>query len=225
MATKDLFNRRKPRNPKGERPVTTPRQAARRMLLVCEGKKTEPIYFQDMVNDLGVARLVEIGKNDGSSPDQVVRRAVELFDEELRSGDAFDDVFCVFDRDAHERFDDAVSNLKQCQAEGKPLHGVVSVPCFEFWLLLHFGYTSKPFAAKGPKSVGNVVVSALKKHNGFEKYDKGMKGVYRMLKPQLDEAIRHAQRLLAEQAHEGAFANPSTQVHELVERIRALVRR
>lgn len=225
MAAKDLFGQRRPRNPRGERPAALPRQPARRVLLVCEGKKTEPFYFHEMANDLGVARLVEIAKNDGSSPDQVVNRAFELFEEEQRSGDGFDDVYCVFDRDAHEKFHDAVSRLKQLQAEGKPLSWVVSVPCFEFWLLLHFGYTSKPYAAKGKKSVGNAVVSDLKKMAGFDKYDKGMKGVYQTLKLKLDDALRYARRLSAEQAGEAEFANPSTQVHELIEGIRALARR
>lgn len=141
MAANDLFGRRKPRNPKAERAARALRHPAPRILLVCEGEKTEPIYFRDMVNAWGLGNQVKIGKNDGSSPDKVVAQAEELYAQAQREGDAFDEVYCVFDRDAHERFKEAVARLQELRAKGQPLNTVVSVPCFEFWLLLHFGYT------------------------------------------------------------------------------------
>lgn len=220
MATKALFGQRKPLNPKGERGATPARQPARRILLVCEGSKTEPIYFRDMTNDLGVSRLVDIQRSDGTSPDQVVNRAVELYEAELLTGDIFDEVYCVFDRDAHERFLDAVSRIKQLHENGKPIRSAVSVPCFEFWLLLHFTYTSKPYAATGKKSVGGQVVSDLKKKPGFAKYDKGMKGVYQVLKPLHEDALRNAKNLQASQAGGADYPNPSTEVHELIQKLR-----
>ncbi|MFT4628841.1 MAG: hypothetical protein ACI8PZ_007537, partial [Myxococcota bacterium] len=45
----------------------------------------------------------------------------------------YDEVWCVFDRDEHERFADA------CQmARDNNLQVAASNPCFELWLLLHF---------------------------------------------------------------------------------------
>ena len=222
MAAKDLFGSRKPRNPKAERAARPLRQPAPRILLVCEGEKTEPIYFSDLVVAWGLSNQVKIGKNDGSSPDRIVARAEELFALAQREGDAFDEVFCVFDRDAHERFGDAVARLKALKASGQPLSGVVSVPCFEFWLLLHFGYTDKPYACKGKKSVGTVVVSDLKKKPGFEKYDKGMAGVFDVLLPKLEPALKHAKQLAANPAEHAEHPNPSTQVHLLVNRLKSM---
>ncbi|WP_161126458.1 RloB family protein [Malikia spinosa] len=225
MAAKDIFSHRKPRNAKGERAAPGHRKPAPRYLLVCEGSKTEPFYFRDLLQDFGVPPLqVKIGRNEGLSPDQIVNRALELYEEDRRSGDAFDEVFCIFDRDAHEHFQAAVSRVKDLARQGSPLRTVVSVPCFEFWLLLHFGYTAKPFAAKGKKSVGSVVVSELKTCPGFGKYDKGNLGVYALLRPKLDHALRYASQLQAAQAKDSPFQNPSTQVHELIAKLKVLGR-
>ncbi len=223
MAAKDLFGKRKPRNPKAERTARPLRQPAPRILLVCEGEKTEPVYFSDLVVAWGLSNQVKIGKNDGSSPDKVVARAEELYALAQQEGDAFDEVYCVFDRDAHERFKDAVARLKELQAKDQPLNGIVSVPCFEFWLLLHFGYTDKPYACKGKKSVGNAVVSDLKKKPGFAKYDKGMVGAFELLAPNLERALKHARQLAAHPAGNDKHPNPSTQVHVLVDRLQLMV--
>jgi hypothetical protein len=222
MAAKDLFKKRQPGNPKGARREAVQWVPAPRMLLVCEGEKTEPQYFNDFIKAVGLHQQAKVAKNDGSSPDRVVARAEELHRNAQGEGDAFDEVYCVFDRDAHERFPDAVARLKALQAQGQPLKGVVSTPCFEFWLLLHFGYTAKPFAKRGNKSIGDAVVADLKTKGGFAQYDKGMSGVYPLLAPKLEHALVHAKRLAANPADATEHPNPSTQVHELVGRIQAI---
>lgn len=222
MAAKDLFGSRKPRNPKADRAARPLRQPAPRILLVCEGEKTEPLYFRDMVNAWNICNQVKIARNDGFSPDRIVAQADELYAQAKQEGDGFDDIYCVFDRDAHEHFNAAINRLHTLKANGRPLNAVVSVPCFEFWLLLHFGYTEKPYSSTGNKSVGNAVVSDLKKKPGFTKYDKGMVGVFKLLAPNLEQALKHAQQLAAHRAGNDEHPNPSTQVHLLVNRLRVL---
>ena len=222
MAAKDLFGSRKPRNPKADRAARPLRQPAPRILLVCEGEKTEPLYFRDMVNAWDIGNQVKIARNDGFSPDRIVAQADELYAQAKQEGDGFDDIYCVFDRDAHEHFNAAINRLHTLKANGRPLNAVVSVPCFEFWLLLHFGYTEKPYSSTGNKSVGNAVVSDLKKKPGFTKYDKGMVGVFKLLAPNLEQALKHAQQLAAHRAGNDEHPNPSTQVHLLVNRLRVL---
>lgn len=222
MAAKDLFNKRQPGNPKGNRRETRLRAPAPRVLLVCEGEKTEPQYFNDFIKTVGLHQQVKVAKNDGSSPDRVVAWAEELQAVAQREGDAFDEVYCVFDRDSHERFADAVARLKALHTEGQPFRGVVSMPCFEFWLLLHFGYTDKPYAKKGKKSIGDAVVTDLKTKDGFAKYDKGLSGVYQLLAPRLELALANAKRLAVNPADASEHPNPSTQVHELIGRIQAI---
>ena len=216
MAAKDLFGKRQPGNPKGARREARLRAPAPRILMVCEGEKTEPKYFRELIGAWGLNPQVQIGSHDGSSPDKVVAHAEHLQELARLEGDAFDEVYCVFDRDAHERFADAVARLKQL---GRPFKGVVSVPCFEFWLLLHFRYTAKPYARTDKKSVGNAVVSDLKTQEGFAKYDKGMEGVFGLLEPKLSAALKHAKTLAANPVDHSEHTNPSTQIHELIARL------
>lgn len=222
MGSEDRFHKRKARA--GAELQRTQRERARnkRVLIVCEGTKTEPHYLRELLDDLHIRpQAVRVAPNDGVSPDRVVAHALALYDEDAKAGDAFDRVYCVFDRDKHTTFDAAVQRTKDLTAAGKPFEAITSTPCFEVWLLLHFGYTDQPFHAAGEKSVGGQVVAALKKKPGFAKYDKGQKGVYGLLKSELANALNHAERLRKHGAKTGSI-NPATDVDALVKAIRAL---
>lgn len=224
MGSDDLFHKRKARA--GAALQRTQRERARnkRVLIVCEGTKTEPHYLHELLNDLHISpQVVRVAPNDGVSPGRVVAHALKLYEEDAKAGDAFDQVYCVFDRDNHTTFDAAVQETKNLTTAGKPFVAITSTPCFEVWLLLHFGYTDQPFHAAGKKSVGNQVVSALKTKPGFAKYDKGQKGVYVQLKPKLTDALTHAERLRKQGVKTGSI-NPATDVDILVKAIQALAR-
>ncbi len=222
MGSEDLFHKRKARAGADLQRKKRERARNKRYLIVCEGTKTEPHYFRDLLDDLKIrSQVVRIAPNDGVSPDRVVAHALVLYAEDAAAGDAFDTVYCVFDRDKHTTFDAAVQRTKDLTAEGKPFEAITSTPCFEFWLLLHFGYTAQPFHAAGKKSVGDQVVSALKAKPGFAKYGKGQKGVYTQLKDKLNDAVIHADRLRRHGLATGSI-NPATDVDELVKAIQAL---
>jgi hypothetical protein len=223
MGSDDQFRKRKARAGAELQRKKRERARNKRYLIVCEGTKTEPHYFRDLLDDLGIRpQVVRIAPNDGVSPDRVVAHAVALYAEDAVAGDAFDTVYCVFDRDKHTTFDAAVQRTKNLSAEGKPFEAITSTPCFEFWLLLHFGYTDQPFHAVGKKSVGDQVVSALKTKPGFAKYGKGKKGAYGQLKDKLDDALTHAARLRRRGLATGSI-NPATDVDVLVHAIQKLV--
>ena len=166
--------------------------------------------------------MARVALNDGVSPDRVVAHALALYEEDELTGDAFDHVYCVFDRDRHTTFDAAVQRTKDLTAAGKPFVAITSTPCFEVWLLLHFRYSDQPFHPAGRKSVGDQVVSSLKTMPGFAKYGKGQKGVYGQLKDKLADALTHAERLRRHGAAMGSI-NPTTDADELVKAIKALV--
>ncbi len=223
MGSDDQFRKRKARAGAELQRKKRERARNKRYLIVCEGTKTEPHYFRDLLDDLGIRpQVVRIAPNDGVSPDRVVAHAVALYAEDAVAGDAFDTVYCVFDRDKHTTFDAAVQRTKNLSAEGRPFEAITSTPCFEFWLLLHFGYTDQPFHAVGKKSVGDQVVSALKTKPGFAKYGKGKKGAYGQLKDKLDDALTHAARLRRRGLATGSI-NPATDVDVLVHAIQKLV--
>ena len=222
MGSEDLFHKRKARVSAALQRINRERSRNKRFLIVCEGTKTEPHYLQELLDDLHIRpQVVRVAPNDGVSPDRVVAHALALYEEDALTGDAFDQVYCVFDRDRHTTFDTAVQRTKDLKAVGKPLVAITSTPCFEVWLLLHFRYSDQPFHPAGKKSVGDQVVSALKAMPGFAKYGKGQKGVYGQLRDQLADALKHAEHLRRHGVVTGNI-NPATDVDELVKVIQAL---
>ena len=225
MGSDDLFHKRKARTGVELQRQKRERAQNKRYLIVCEGTKTEPHYFRDLLDDLGIRpQVVRIAPNDGVSPDRVVAHAVALYADDAVAGDAYDTVYCVFDRDKHTTFASAVQRTKDLSADGKPFVAITSTPCFEIWLLLHFGYSDQPFHPAGRKSVGDQVVSALKNNPGFAKYGKGQKGIYAQLRAKLTDALTHAERLRKHGVATGSI-NPATDVDVLVKAISALVQK
>jgi hypothetical protein len=122
-----------------------------RVLIVCEGSKTEPQYFEALKRHyrLHNANVVVQSSQYGTSPLQVVQFAQDRFERgdahsHLRPR-AFDRVVAVFDRDEHASYHAALAladGLAQAlrNEDKKPVRfeAVASVPNFELWLLLHF---------------------------------------------------------------------------------------
>jgi hypothetical protein len=210
MGSEDLFRKRKAKNAKAlQRPKTQGTQTPR-YLIVCEGEKTEVQYFHALCDDLKIPPQNVRVYHDGSAPCSVLLHAKKLYQASKTSGDAYDRVFCVFDKDAHPSFQDTVNQLTAPSLK-KSFASIISVPCFEYWLLLHFKKTNKPFCAAGKKSVGDQTVAALREY--LPKYEKNT-AVYALVREHTGQAIKHAQGFQKEarEAHE----NPSTMVHELV---------
>ena len=222
MGSEDLFRKRKARSGAALQRQRLERARNKRYLIVCEGTKTEPYYFRELLDDLQIRQqTVRIARNDGASPDRVVAHALALYEDDALSGDAYDTVYCVFDRDKHTTFEAAVQRTKDLSAAAKPLVAITSTPCFEVWLLLHFGYTDQPFHHAGKKSVGDQVINALKAKSGFEKYSKGQTGIYTHLKEKLADAINHATQLRKHCQATGSI-NPATEIDQLILTLKSL---
>jgi hypothetical protein len=174
MGSEDLFRKRKARSGAALQRQRLERARNKRYLIVCEGTKTEPYYFRELLDDLQIRQqTVRIARNDGASPDRVVAHALALYEDDALSGDAYDTIYCVFDRDKHTTFEAAVQRTKDLSAAAKPLVAITSTPCFEVWLLLHFGYTDQPFHHAGKKSVGDQVINALKPNQDLKNTVRG----------------------------------------------------
>ncbi len=50
----------------------------------------------------------------------------------------------MFDKDEHTTYQQAIDLIKKATPKAK-WFVVTSVPCFEYWLLLHFNYTTQPY--------------------------------------------------------------------------------
>lgn len=222
MGSENLFHKRKARKNAELNRQKKERSQIARYLIVCEGTKSEPFYLKDLANDLGIRPYsIRIALNDGVSPDKVVDHGIKLYDDEAKRGDSFDQVFFVFDRDKHSTYDAAVRRINALAAIDRPFKAVISVPCFEYWLLLHFGYTDQPFVEAGQKSACDKLISRLRTNPGFKHYGKGMQGVYAIIKDRTSVAMTAARRRI-EDAMKTGEENPSTHLHELVDEIRKL---
>lgn len=224
MGKDDLFRKRKARRTAELERVHKERTQGSRYLIVCEGSKTEPNYFWDFchIHRLLTSR-VSIVPSDGSSPDRVVGHAEMLYREDAAiSSDSYDQVFCVFDRDKHISYQGAVKRIEELNNQNKPFVAITSIPCFEYWLLLHFIYTRRPFYAVGNRSICDTVIRELRKKPGFDNYQKGQQDIYSLLKNKTLTAIQNAQKA-ENDARKTNEENPSTRIHILVVELQKLV--
>ena len=214
MGSENLFHKRRAKAADRLGRKKAKRSSYDKVLIVCEGEKTEPNYFRELIDiyEINTAN-VAIDGTGGSSPKSVLNRAIELYELEDRKGDPFDSVYCVFDKDRHDSYEETLSKIASKRPKGI-FYAAVSIPCFEYWLLLHFAYSTKPYATTGSKSIGEEVLKDLL--NFMPGYTKGTRNVFSTLYPQLDFAKANAARVL-QNAHDNHTDNPSTYAHELIE--------
>lgn len=185
------------------------------ILIICEGSKSEPNYLFGLRRSYNLSSInIEVTSAAGSDPLNIVDYGIEACSKD------YDKVFCVFDHDGRPRFDEAVAKVKNTQKKHKgKLKVITSTPCFEFWILLHFAYTTAVFNKSGEKSACDNVVKAIIKH--FPEYAKEHPTLFDSLNHKLEQAITHAKRLKKHNADAGS-SNPATDLHELVDYLRKL---
>lgn len=212
MAGDKLFQKRRAQRAEEARRVAVERKEKRRFLIVCEGE-TEEAYFQyyaDRQPDL----ITEITSNCGTSPMCVTSHAVNL----ARKDGDFDEVFAIFDGDTTDikNFERAILMAKN-SSEVSAIH---STPCFEYWLMLHFSFSRKPFVGiKNAKSAGTQILSELKTCPGMESYTKGEKLNFPSFVGRIETAIENSKTALSQAINEQQ-RNPSTLIHQVISAIR-----
>jgi hypothetical protein len=215
MGTDNLFHKRNQRGAASLQRKLNRKAPYDRVLIVCEGAKTEPNYFKEIRNAyrLSTANIDICGEECGSGPLNVVNYAIEKF----RKEPDYDRVYCVIDRDKHTTFDAAIDKLRQTKLrKNATLMAIISVPCFEFWLLLHFNYTTRQFCAPGTASNCELVVAELNNWKRIPGYNKGAQNIFDLTKGKLLDAIKHAKQLQHYNQSTGVN-NPATNMHELIE--------
>lgn len=185
-----------------------------KILIVCEGGKTEPDYLNEIKNMYRLANVIVIyPSNSGSAPISVVACAIAKNNEQVElygNSAKFEKVFCVYDTDEHKSLKDAELLIK----ENDGFTAIISNVCFEYWLLLHYTYTRSPILRQGSKSAAEICTSKLKKY--ISKYDKAkIQEYFPDLFLKLKTAIEHSRKSLAD-AEMTESPNPSTNMHELI---------
>jgi len=187
------------------------------MLIVCEGTKTEKFYFEDARQVLGVHRgqaIVEVESGEGTNPKNIVETARKLKSKAEKEGNAFSSVYCVFDRDEHAHYQASIE-----RAGSLKMQAIKSVPCFEYWVLLHFRNHTAPYARSGDRSPCDGCYRDVTAE--WPDYAKNRKRLFSELQARLNDARQHAAHRLAAMVAD-ASDNPSTEIHLLLEAMEAL---
>lgn len=182
-------------------------------LIVCEGE-TELEYLAVLRNRLGLlpTEVILADNTEGSAPISVVACA----ERKAKERGGYDHIFCVFDRDFHESFERARSRIRQLasrRSAALPIKEIVSVPCFEMWVLLHFEQSDSQFADC------SAVISRIRDRY-MPDYMKANVHVANALVDRLGVALASA-AWLELRAEENNW-NPYTAVHQLVAHLRAV---
>lgn len=190
-----------------------------RILIVTEGRKTEPLYLEEIraAHQLHSANVEVQPGQLGTAPIQVVRYAQHLFEEgDLVKGirpKSFDQVYAVFDRDDHDSYFNALNvaksldgKLRNDDRQPVSFKAITSIPSFELWLLLHYEDIQAPIHR-------DEVMARLKQH--IPDYEKGARGGFSTTRERLETATQRAQALAL---RFNAFTDPEpyTALHELV---------
>lgn len=176
------------------------------ILIVCEGEKSEKFYFDGFRKEARISNVeIEvIGKGrPGNSLLKFTQNKVK------NESITYDQIWIVFDKDdlSDEEFDSIVSKA----IYRNKMNVAYSIPCFEYWLLLHFDYYNTPLTTKD-------CIKKLK--NRFPVYRKNLDDVYYRLADRKYSAIENAKRMEDEHKKQGntkpSSKNPSTLVYKLV---------
>jgi hypothetical protein len=177
------------------------------VLVVCEDLRSGKNYLEDAAVFFRANAKVEIIHCGVTHPKGIVEYAIERQKK-------FDKVFCAIDRDTHDSFDEA---LRLAEPHQK-IQVIASFPCFEYWLLLHFGYTRKPYTGSGKHSAGDLVGAALRNKPGMENYTKsGARGYFQLLNGRPFEQARQLAPRILKDATDSGDRNPSTEIHLLMD--------
>lgn len=191
------------------RPKPGSRSVQGRLLIVCEGAKdrSENSYFKALIKD----RRNPDNRMDICVVDTKKNTARELVKEAKGLKEtARDQVWAVFDKDGYTLHAQAFD-----QAKANGIHIAFSSICFEYWILLHFSDTTRPFVNC------SELVKFMEKECGY-RYDKADQQTYERTKVSIAIAKTNAARCRKYQTGCNATEtpvyelNPYTNVDELV---------
>lgn len=162
MGTDDLFKRRV-RGKKDFGRKKANKDFKNNILIICEGECTEKNYLEHLTSNFGIKNIT-FKTGFGSRKTDMIKTAKE-------NSDYFKHIFCIIDKDT-------IENLKKYEKKVKEIKNldknhnvtlIVSNPCFEYWILLHFENTRKNYDCNS-SPCNQLIEKCLKKHiAGYEK--------------------------------------------------------
>lgn len=152
-----------------------------RILILCEGKKTEPFYFREMKADrsLGLVSVdIDVPDVPKNTAKELVDEAVERKRKAKKERNPYLEIWTVFDKDGYTQHAQAFD-----RAAAHNICIAFSSIAFEYWILLHFEQTTKLFERC------DAVISHIKKQGYITDYEKGSRSIYDLLRASTATAL------------------------------------
>ena len=206
------------------------------ILIVCEGEKTEPNYFNSFPITNIKVKTIGTGRNTESLVDEAVRKWIDFASED----EFYERLWCVFDRDSFSQrsYDGAFKkaelekqkvNRKFRKKAGRMIDISIaySNEAFELWYLLHFDYIDTALSRTQYKDMLTNRMGKI-----YKKNDPKIYYFFEELSQRTNDqkgqnfAIRNAKRLRANMTRGlPRHNNPSTKVYSLVEELNSFMKK
>jgi hypothetical protein len=196
------------------------------ILIVSEGTKTEPNYFEAIRAKFprGIIDTIDI-EGTAKNTLTIIEECVILRDAAKNRYRIYDEVWAVFDKDSFpdKNFNNAINRAESMKEK---INCAWSNEAFELWYLLHFQFVNTGMNREQYKPFIERELSA--KIGKPFKYKKNSKEMYELLQQYGNEsqAIEWAKRL--EELYDNkdfATHNPCTMVYKLVNRLNSLMKK
>lgn len=205
-----------------------------RYLIICEGKKTEPYYFEGIKKriekkyDKRIKERINITshptikiKGTGRNTLSLLDYAKTIIEQEKKQNRVYDHVWLVYDLDDFplDNFDNTAYSVKSMNENNNisaKWHVAQSNQCIEIWFLLHFNYYNSDIH----RTEYFEKLSDIFKEYELDKYEKNNEDIFEILIQygNLEDAINNAKRLYKEnEGQPPSKMAPATKVYELVE--------
>ena len=147
MGTDDLFKKRRAAAKERKKEFLAPKPNS--FLIVSEGEKTEPLYFDGLAEyinkkygkGIDVEKPIIETKGEGKCTVSLVNATEKIVS---RANILYSQVWVAFDKDDFQDFDEAIA-----LAEQKGYHVAWSNQSFEYWIYLHFHYSDSALHRHG----------------------------------------------------------------------------
>ena len=192
-------------------------------LIVTEGTKTEPAYFEairDRINRQHSNRIHLQVEGMGVGTLRLFDKAQKLVS---KSPTKFSHVWVVYDTDDFppEDVDETERLCKKYTDDDTAYHAVWSNQCIELWFLLHF----IPLEADLVRGEYFPKLNARFRAEGAGNYEKNRKDIFERLFPHIETAIKNAEKLEKKNCgHPPSLSAPGTAIHLLVKQLLTYLR-
>lgn len=218
MGSDDLFKKRRAERQQRKHEFKIPK--ANSFLIVTEGERTEPLYFNGLKKLIeekigGMVDIVEVPTIDVFGEGSSTEKLIEITEKRVKDAKIFyQNIWLVFDKDDFEDFDEAIRD-----GEKRGYKIAWSNQSFEYWLFLHFDYSDAALHRDDWTKKLDELFSEYNLGDGC--YRKNYEDIYSIVDSfdGVNTAIKYAKRRMAEFNVDDvrpSHYDPGTKVHELV---------